>query len=341
MRRALWLAGLMMMLFAGAASAYEEPVARRTDLDNGYRIDYVNGAGENVIAREKGYASKIVMEYGNGVSVDMYLDAAGEPIALAEGQFGCERRYDGQGRVSAVVYLDQDGLPARTYRGYDEIRQTYDENGQLTRLWYYLEGKPITLKDGQAGVLKAGDREYPVDRNGRRIFVLSQFLHQNHWFCWLAAMLIVAVCLRLPDGCKAAVLICYGVFILYMTILTRESTEYRVNLDLFASYKQFFVSAGHRIEVLDNVLLFLPFSALLYALWPRFSVVLVATVLFSAAIETGQLILKAGFCQLDDVLNNTAGGLIGLWIAAWIRGRRKTGKRHGTMAEKAQYDMMK
>lgn len=101
------------------------------------------------------------------------------------------------------------------------------------------------------------------------------------------------------------------------------------------------MSAGHRIEVLDNVLLFLPFSALLYALRPRFSGVLIVTVLFSAGIETAQLALKAGFCQLDDVLNNTAGGLIGLWIAAWISGRRKTGKSRTAMAAKAQCDMMK
>ena len=315
----------LLLLCAGSAAASEEYTARRTELEHGYRIDYVNEAGERVISREKGYAAKIVTEHDQGVSVDMYLDAEEEPIALAEGQFGCMRQYDEQGRVAAVIYLNQDGLRAKTYHGYDEIRQAYDENGQLTYMWYYLNGEPITLKSGQAGVCRAGGKEYPVAQNGRRIFVLSQYLHQNHWLCWLAAVLIVALSLKMPVRCRAVMLICYGIFILYMTILTRESTEYRVNLDLFASYKLFFQSAGHRIEVIDNILLFLPLSVLLYALWPSFSGVLTVTVLFSAGIEAAQLILKAGFCQLDDVLNNGIGSLIGLWTAVWtgrLRDRR-------------------
>ena len=327
MKRVLWLAGLLLIMIAGTASASLELTARRTDLDDGYRIDYVNDAGEPVLAREKGYASKIVTEYAHGISVDMYLDAEGEPVALAEGQFGCMRRYDEQGRVSTVTYLDKDGLPAKTYRGYDEIRQTYDESGQFTYMWYYLNGESVVLRNGQAGILKAGEKTYPIDLEGRRIFDLSQILYGNHWLCWLAAILIVAVSLKLPSRGRMIMLICYSAFILYMTILTREATEYRINLDLFTSYRQFFESAEHRIEVIDNILLFVPFSVLLYALWPRFSGVLFATVLFSVAVETAQLILKAGYCQLDDVLNNGAGGLIGLWISEWVSRRKKPEKR--------------
>ena len=335
MKRILCFVCVIMLLLSASACAVEEPVARRTDLENGYRIDYVNEAGEIVIAPEKGYASKTVTRREPGVETDMYFDAAGEPIALAEGQFGCMRRYDGQGRVSSVIYLDRDGLPARTYRGYDEIRRTYDENGQLTYMWYYRGGEPIALKNGQAGVKIAGNWQYPIDLRGRRIFDLSQILHGNHGLCWLAAILIVVVSRRLPNGCRAALLIGYSIFILYMTILTREPSEYRVSLDVFASYKQFFHSAEHRIEVIDNVLLFLPFSVLLYALWPRFSGVLFATVLFSAAIETAQLILKVGYCQLDDVLNNGAGGLIGLWISVWTDGLKMTEKRRRAAAAQA------
>ena len=99
-----------------------------------------------------------------------------------------------------------------------------------------------------------------------------------------------------------------------MTILTREHTAYRINLELFWSYKQFLVSSGRRLEVIDNMLLFVPFAALLYSLWPRFWRVFVVTILLSISIEVTQLVLRAGVCQLDDVLNNGIGGLAGLGL---------------------------
>lgn len=376
MKKCLWLV-CMMMLCVYSAYASQEPVAQRTELDDGYQIDYVNTSGDIVISEKEGYATKIVtyhdqnsrtevyyddhgmsMAISNGaygryiVDVDsdkmlityldadgvpmvtqsgytavlrtvdngrlmqeMYLDEQDKAMSLSEGQYGYKREYDDNGRIMSIIYLDKDGMPAKTYRGYDEIRREYDENGQLKYLWYYLDGNPITLKSGQAGVLKTEDREIPVDRNGKEIFILSEFLKQNHWLCWAAAILLIVAGMLLPRKLRFALLICYGVFIAYMTILTREHTDYRMNLEMFWSYRQISVNTGRRLEVLNNVLLFVPLSALLYSLWPKFWHVWAVSLLLSILIEVTQLVLKAGVCQLDDVLNNGIGGLLGLGLA--------------------------
>lgn len=376
MKKTLWFVCFLMMLCVYSAYALQEPVSQRTELDDGYRIDYVNTSGDIVISEKEGYATKIVTyhelnarkemyydahglstaisngAYGryivdvssdkihityldaNGIPMvtqsgytsvlrtvengwlmqEMYLDGEDKPMALSEGQYGYKRNYDDSGRITSIIYLDKNGMPAKTYRGYDEIRREYDENGQLTYMWYYLNGTQITLKSGQAGILKDGDIEIPVDRNGNRIFILTEFLKQNHWICWVAAIVLTGIGLLMPKRLKVLLLICYCVFIAYMTILTREHTAYRINLELFWSYKQFLVSSGRRIEVIDNMLLFVPFAALLYSLWPRFWRVFVVTILLSISIEVTQLVLRAGVCQLDDVLNNGIGGLAGLGL---------------------------
>ena len=369
---------LLMMLYICSAHALQEPVAHRTELEDGYRIDYVNAAGDIVISEEAGYATKLVtchdqnsrteMYYddqgmsmaiskgafgryivdvdldkmrityldANGIPMvtqsgytsvlrtvangnivqEMYLDGNGEPYALSEGQYGYKRQYDAEGRISAIIYLNADGVSSKTYGGYDEIRREYDENGQLTYTWYYLNGNLITLKSGKAGTLKTGDKEIPVDKNGKELFILSDFLKQNHRICWLAAILLTGVGLLMPRNLRLILLVCYCVFIAYMTILTREHTAYRINLELFWSYKQFLVSSGRRLEVLNNVLLFVPFAALLFSLWPRFWRVCTVTILVSILIEVVQLVLRAGVCQLDDVLNNGLGGLLGIACGA-------------------------
>lgn len=377
MKKCLWLV-CMMMLCVYSAYASQEPVAQRTELDDGYRIDYVNASGDIVISEKEGYATKIVIchdlstrtemyydahglsaaisngAYGryivdvssdkmhityldsNGIPMvtqsgytsvlrtvengqlmqEMYLDGEDKPVSLSEGQYGYKREYDDNGRITSFIYLDKDGVPAKTYRGYDEIRREYDDNGQLTYMWYYLNGNQITLKSGQSGILKAEGKEIPVDRNGNRIFILTDFLKQNHWICWIAAICLIGIGLMLPRRLKLLLLICYCAFIAYMTILTREHTAYRINLELFWSYKQFLVSSGRRLEVLNNVLLFVPFAALLFSLSPRFWRVFAVTILVSILIEVAQLVLRAGVCQLDDVLNNGLGGLLGIVCGA-------------------------
>ena len=43
----------------------------------------------------------------------------------------------------------------------------------------------------------------------------------------------------------------------------------------------------------------------------------------SLAVELIQLITKTGSCDVDDILLNTAGGMIGFACYAWLRRRRR------------------
>lgn len=71
--------------------------------------------------------------------------------------------------------------------------------------------------------------------------------------------------------------------------------------------------------VLENVLLFIPFGILLPACLPgRWHFLTVPSgALCSACIEYIQLRTGRGFCQLDDVVMNTLGALVG-WLVWWL-----------------------
>ena len=91
-----------------------------------------------------------------------------------------------------------------------------------------------------------------------------------------------------------------------------------IMLDLFWSYRLFFISPVMRLQILNNIWLFVPLGAMLYRLWPRGYVVLIP-VLLSLGIETLQLVLGRGLFETDDIISNSLGGLIGVLVCWGIR----------------------
>ena len=65
-------------------------------------------------------------------------------------------------------------------------------------------------------------------------------------------------------------------------------------------------------------LAFVQLGAILYRLWPRGYVVLIPSLL-SLAIEVMQLVLRTGLFELDDIVSNSLGGLIGVLVCWGIR----------------------
>ena len=65
--------------------------------------------------------------------------------------------------------------------------------------------------------------------------------------------------------------------------------------------------------VIENVLLFIPFGLLLPFWFPtgRKGIVIIVGLVCSIGIEVTQLVTGYGFCQLDDVIMNTAGTFVG------------------------------
>ena len=69
------------------------------------------------------------------------------------------------------------------------------------------------------------------------------------------------------------------------------------------------------MQILNNMMLFLPFGFFLYLIWPHPTTVLISAV-FSVLIEGTQLITGLGWCEIDDVLSNSLGGAVGILVAA-------------------------
>lgn len=98
------------------------------------------------------------------------------------------------------------------------------------------------------------------------------------------------------------------------------SEEYRYNLELlkeikrFIKYREKLGFENFVVNILGNVLAFTPFGFLLPMLkrsYRRFIVIAILSVLFSLAIELIQLYTKVGVFDVDDILMNSIGGILG------------------------------
>jgi glycopeptide antibiotics resistance protein len=73
------------------------------------------------------------------------------------------------------------------------------------------------------------------------------------------------------------------------------------------------------VGILLNILLYHPLGYLLPILFPKLKpkhVILIGC-LCSIATEATQYILKMGWCETDDVIHNTLGTAIGVWVWLW------------------------
>ena len=78
-----------------------------------------------------------------------------------------------------------------------------------------------------------------------------------------------------------------------------------------------------------NILLFIPFGFLLPLVWKkafRFSRVLICTLLLSTSFEIYQFLTRTGHADIDDVILNTTGGLLGFFFIT-VYFRRKEQKK--------------
>ena len=105
----------------------------------------------------------------------------------------------------------------------------------------------------------------------------------------------------------------YIFFILWMTLFTREPRAARIVKGLFWE-----VRMGYWWDIVLNILLFIPLGFLLgrkgwKAVFLGF--------LISASIECAQYVAVLGYCEADDVLNNTIGTAVGCLMATLLRTR--------------------
>jgi glycopeptide antibiotics resistance protein len=109
----------------------------------------------------------------------------------------------------------------------------------------------------------------------------------------------------------------YLFFILYLTVFVRSAqAEWTYNLSPFWSYHA--IREGRDdilVQVVMNVVTFIPIGLLLGSFkGMKWWHVMLIGLCFSMLIELLQLVLKRGMMEVDDVVHNVLGCVIGYWV---------------------------
>ncbi len=275
---------------------------------------YLDARG-NPCTTDMGYASVRSTYRGGRVCTERYYATDGAPAAADGGYFGVQFDYDDAGRITEQVYLGADGKITTLPRGYSILRTTYDENGLRTSAAYFnAEGNPAMVQGRYHRIVYRDEKTHYYDIAGNPRFLPDMVLHANFGLVVCIGIALCVLAIILPPPCRAILLGLYLAFMGYMTLMNRESGDSQAKLRLFWSYRRFFQSPTLRKEVLNNILLFVPFSALMRSLSGKRLWLWIIPML-SIGIELTQYITGLGLCELDDILNNTLGGLAGYFIA--------------------------
>ena len=129
---------------------------------------------------------------------------------------------------------------------------------------------------------------------------------------------------------RAFLFIVYCLFILSITLFCRTPNTRQIDLRLCWSYREMFARSpnwkANVFQNIANILFFIPFGLL----FPRGQLfqnqpwsekvkwglkpVLLSALVFSVSIETIQYIGALGMSELDDVICNTFGAVVGFWM---------------------------
>ena len=121
-------------------------------------------------------------------------------------------------------------------------------------------------------------------------------------------------------GKKKVLLALYVLIILWITLFSREPMTTRIFRGLFWE-----IEMGYWNNIIQNILLFIPLGFLIGGKRG-----IIAGVLLSIGIELTQYIAVLGYCEFDDVLNNTIGAAIGSLLF------KKFGKRIERIIKKGE-----
>ncbi|MBO5128765.1 MAG: VanZ family protein [Oscillospiraceae bacterium] len=139
---------------------------------------------------------------------------------------------------------------------------------------------------------------------------------------------------RIRQGCRAGtidkdrgttswLLVDYVLVLLFLTVLGRRSLDYdRYNFEVLYSYRDVLTTgdAGMAIQIAVNIAAFIPVGALssLIVKRGRFPKGLLLGVVLSLCIEILQFLLRCGTAEIDDLISNSLGTLIGCLIAGIV-----------------------
>lgn len=285
-------------------------------------LTFLNKDG-HAVSTSSGYAIKTYQRDMDGAIVgEQYFDTDGDPARSLLGQYGELYQCNEQGNIGQITYLDADGNPAPTNAGYTILKRTYHRDGTAdTDMYFDANGNPKALSKGQYGIKRSGKVNLLLDRNSNVVLCVDNLLNGFPCMVVVFGYVICLLILLLPKRMSVFLTAAYVVFILYETLMFRESGDARANLVLFSYAGTFLKEQSVRVGVINNIWLFIPLGTGLYR-WFQKKWVLLIPFVMSVAIETTQFITGLGIAEFDDVFGNTMGGWIGA-LVAWMWLSRK------------------
>lgn len=260
---------------------------------------------------------------GENTAYDEYYYNENEEAAiLIHGQSGIHREFDELGRESLITYLGTNEMPIAAIEGYATIKKTYNEDDSVkTEMYFDLNDNPIRLSEGQYGILYRDGKKIYLDRNGNELFNLRLSIYNNELLTVLFCVSIVLTSAFVDKKINAILLVVYLIAILYMTLLFRSKVTI-ASYRFFGRYGEFLSDRGVREEIVNNIVLFVPFGSILYCIYPKRTGFIIS-IMLSIIIEAIQYFTGTGFCELDDIISNGLGGIIGVEIARFLQSMKK------------------
>ena len=294
-----------------------------------FSITYLDKDGRTICS-SAGYAGVTYQRDIDGTVVgEQYFDTEGNPARSSLGQYGELYQHNEQGYISQITYLDADSNPAPTNAGYTVLKRTYHRDGTAdTDMYFDANGNPKALSKGQYGIKRSGKVNLLLDRNGNVMLCVDNLLNGFPCMVVVFGCVVCLLMIVLPKSLSVVLTIVYVAFILYETLMFRESGDARTNFVLFSYAGKFLKEQSVRVGVINNIWLFIPLGTGLYR-WFQKKRVLVIPFVMSVAIETTQYITGLGIAEFDDVFGNTMGGWIGV-LVAWTWLSRKMSVKNRT-----------
>ena len=123
------------------------------------------------------------------------------------------------------------------------------------------------------------------------------------------------------------VLFIYITTIIWYTVFSRSMTYEIPQTELFWSYRKWFSGDRYyRKEILNNIVMFMPFGFLLNEVFYKnnkkvnsWFIIFILSAFFSFFIETLQIIFVRGLAEMDDILNNSLGSILGMCLHEILR----------------------
>ena len=116
-------------------------------------------------------------------------------------------------------------------------------------------------------------------------------------------------------------LIMYVIVIIYITCLCR-TPSFSSRIAPYPLWSYVKVLTGNwnlEIQIIENIILFIPLGFLGFQLFHNRKIVLIFGLFLSISVEVSQLIFCLGLFEVDDILNNTMGAFIGTLICNYLK----------------------